>query len=174
MSLDNVERCIKLLREHDLNELVVKTEGFEFRARRGFPPAAVIAGGVSGGGHVAAPASPGLMGVSASGAAGAAATSGAPNFKPSGASAEKTIPAGCVAIRSPIVGTFYRKPTPDKDVFIEVGDEVTKDTVIGLVEALKVYNEIKADVEGTVVDILVENVTPVEFDTPLVIIRPHG
>ncbi|MGH7143897.1 MAG: acetyl-CoA carboxylase biotin carboxyl carrier protein [Planctomycetota bacterium] len=168
MSLEDVERCIKLLREHDLNELVVKTEGFEFRARRGFPPAAVIAGAA------AAPAAsvhtPGLTGVSAAGVA----VQSQPNFKPAGSAAEKTIPPGCTAVRSPIVGTYYRRPSPDKEYFIEVGDEVSADTVIGLVEALKVYNEIKADVSGTVVDILVDDVTPVEFDTPLVVIRTHG
>lgn len=173
MSLEHVERCIKLLREHDLNELVVKTEGFEFRARRGFPPATVIAGGGVAAG-VPAQHTPGLTGVSASGAAGGASSSGpGPAFKPTGGG-EKAIPAGCVAVRSPIVGTFYRRPSPDKEMFIEVGDEVSEDTVIGLVEALKVYNEIKSDVAGTVVDILVDNATPVEFDTPLVVIRPHG
>lgn len=166
MSLDDVERCIKLLREHDLNELYVKTESLEFRARRGFPPAAVMTT-MAGGGHAVHPA-PAVANMIP------ATDSIAPSFLPPGSKVEKSIPAGCVAIRSPIVGTFYCRPSPDKEVFIEVGEEVSTDTVIGLVEALKVYNEIKADVAGTVVEVLVEDRTPVEFDTPLVIVRPHN
>jgi len=75
-------------------------------------------------------------------------------------------------VRSPMVGTFYRSPAPDADPYVEVGDEVGPDTVLCIIEAMKVMNELKAEVEGTVVAILVENGEPVEYGQPLFHIAP--
>jgi acetyl-CoA carboxylase biotin carboxyl carrier protein len=77
-----------------------------------------------------------------------------------------------IEITSPIIGTFYRKPSPDKQVFVEVGDNVTPDTVVCMVEAMKLFNEIEAEVTGKIVKILLEDGTPVEFGQPLFLVDP--
>jgi acetyl-CoA carboxylase biotin carboxyl carrier protein len=77
-----------------------------------------------------------------------------------------------IEIKSPIIGTFYRKPSPDKDVFVEVGDNVTPNTVVCMVEAMKLFNEIEAEVTGKIVKILIEDGTPVEFGQPLFLVDP--
>ena len=74
-------------------------------------------------------------------------------------------------IRSPIVGTFYRAPGPDADPYVQVGDIVTKGSVLCIVEAMKLMNEIESDAEGRIVKILVENATPVEYNQPLFLIE---
>ena len=75
-------------------------------------------------------------------------------------------------IKSPIIGTFYRKPSPDKDVFVNVGDTVSEGDVLCVIEAMKLFNEIESDVSGKIVKILVEDASPVEFDQPLFLIEP--
>jgi acetyl-CoA carboxylase biotin carboxyl carrier protein len=77
-----------------------------------------------------------------------------------------------VEITSPIIGTFYRKPSPDKPVFVEVGDTVNEDTVVCIVEAMKLFNEIESEVSGKIVKVLVEDGTPVEFGQPLFLVDP--
>lgn len=74
-------------------------------------------------------------------------------------------------IKSPIVGTFYRAPAPDADPYVQVGDKVAPGSVLCIVEAMKLMNEIECDVSGTVVKILVENATPVEYNQPLFLIK---
>ena len=75
-------------------------------------------------------------------------------------------------IKSPIIGTFYRKPSPDKDVFVNVGDTVGEGDVLCVIEAMKLFNEIESDISGKIVKILVEDASPVEFDQPLFLIEP--
>ena len=75
-------------------------------------------------------------------------------------------------IKSPIIGTFYRKPSPEKPNFVEVGDHVNEGDTLCVIEAMKLFNEIEAEVSGTIVKILVEDSTPVEFEQPLFIIDP--
>tara|TARA_R110001583_G_scaffold83631_5_gene220720 strand:+ start:6781 stop:7254 length:474 start_codon:yes stop_codon:yes gene_type:complete len=77
-----------------------------------------------------------------------------------------------IEITSPIIGTFYRKPSPDKSVFVEVGDTVSSDTIVCMVEAMKLFNEIESEVSGKIVKILVEDGTPVEFGQPLFLVDP--
>lgn len=76
-------------------------------------------------------------------------------------------PPGTKVISSPMVGTFYRRPSPESDPYVEVGDAVDDETVVCIVEAMKVNNEIKAEMSGEIVEILVEDGQPVEFDQPL-------
>ena len=75
-------------------------------------------------------------------------------------------------IKSPIIGTFYRKPSPDKPNFVEVGDRVNEGDTLCVIEAMKLFNEIEAEMSGTIVKILVEDSTPVESDQPLLVIDP--
>ncbi len=83
------------------------------------------------------------------------------------------IPANVKKITSPIVGTFYRAPAPDAPPFVEVGDRVKEDTTLCIIEAMKIMNEIKAEMRGKVVKILVENGMPVEYNQPLFLIEPE-
>tara|TARA_A100001234_G_scaffold61840_1_gene53438 strand:- start:86 stop:568 length:483 start_codon:yes stop_codon:yes gene_type:complete len=77
-----------------------------------------------------------------------------------------------VIVKSPIIGTFYRKPSPDKPSFVEVGQSVSKGDVLCVIEAMKLFNEIESDFSGKIVKILVDDQSPVEFDQPLFIIDP--
>lgn len=77
-----------------------------------------------------------------------------------------------IEITSPIIGTFYRKPSPDKPNFVEVGDVVSPDSIVAIVEAMKLFNEIESEVSGKIVKILVENGSPVEFGQPLFLVEP--
>ena len=77
-----------------------------------------------------------------------------------------------VTIKSPMVGTFYRSPSPDKDAFVKIGDKVSKGTVLCIIEAMKLFNEIESEVSGTIVKFLAEDAAPVEYDQPLFLIQP--
>ena len=77
-----------------------------------------------------------------------------------------------ITIKSPMIGTFYRKPSPDKDVFIEVGDTIKEGDVLCVVEAMKLFNEIESEMGGKIVKILVDDSSPVEFDQPLFLVEP--
>ena len=77
-----------------------------------------------------------------------------------------------ITIKSPIIGTFYRKPSPDKPVFTEVGSSVSKGDVLCVIEAMKLFNEIESEVSGKIVKILVDDMSPVEFDQPLFLVDP--
>ena len=98
-----------------------------------------------------------------------AASEGAAPAKPStGASKDENL----LVIRSPMIGTFYRRPSPDKPIFVEVGDEVAVGKVVCIIEAMKLFNEIESELSGRVVKVLVEDSTPVEYDQPLFLVEP--
>lgn len=77
-----------------------------------------------------------------------------------------------VTIKSPIIGTLYRKPSPDKPVFVEVGDEIKVGDTVCIIEAMKLFNEIESEISGKIVKVLVDDSTPVEFDQPLFLVDP--
>jgi len=77
-----------------------------------------------------------------------------------------------ITIKSPIIGTFYRKPSPDKPLFVEVGDIVNSGDVLCVIEAMKLFNEIESEVSGKIVKILVDDSSPVEYDQPLFLLDP--
>lgn len=75
-------------------------------------------------------------------------------------------------IKSPMIGTFYRTPSPDKPVFVNVGDEIKAGQVLCIIEAMKLFNEIESEVSGRIVKVLIDNATPVEYDQPLFLVEP--
>ena len=77
-----------------------------------------------------------------------------------------------ITIKSPMIGTLYRKPAPDKPMFVEVGSTINKGDVVCVVEAMKLFNEIESEVSGKIVKILVDDMSPVEFDQPLFLVDP--
>ena len=101
---------------------------------------------------------------------------------PAPAAAEPAVPAAekapasddskYITIKSPIIGTFYRKPSPDKPLFVEVGQTIAEGDVLCIIEAMKLFNEIESEVSGKIVKILVDDASPVEFDQPLFLVDP--
>jgi acetyl-CoA carboxylase biotin carboxyl carrier protein len=80
--------------------------------------------------------------------------------------------ANTITIKSPMIGTFYRRPSPDKPYFVEVGDDVSVGKVVCIIEAMKLFNEIESEVTGKIVKILVDDASPVEYDQPLYLVEP--
>ncbi len=87
-------------------------------------------------------------------------------------SAPKEDDSKYITIKSPIIGTFYRKPSPDKPPFVEVGDNISQGDVLCVIEAMKLFNDIESEVSGKIVKVLVEDSSPVEFDQPLFLVEP--
>ena len=77
-----------------------------------------------------------------------------------------------LTIKSPMIGTFYRRSSPDKPIFVEVGDEVSVGKVVCIIEAMKLFNEIESEISGKIVKVLVEDASPVEYDQPLFLVEP--
>ncbi|MCZ8145570.1 acetyl-CoA carboxylase biotin carboxyl carrier protein [Flavobacterium sp.] len=112
-----------------------------------------------------APVAPVISQVAAPAPAAAPATPAAP-------AAPAADDAKYITIKSPMIGTFYRKPAPDKSPFVEVGSTIGKGDVLCVVEAMKLFNEIESEVSGKIVKILVDDMSPVEFDQPLFLVDP--
>ena len=161
MDLKKVVKLLELMESHGLDEVEIAEGKTRIRLRKGGaqPMAApVIAAPV----QVAVPNN-GTPGV----AAGAAALEAAGD--------QVTAPdESTVEITSPMVGTLFRAPSPDAEAFVNEGDTVTPDTVVCIIEAMKVMNEIKAEVEGEVVRILVEDGESVEYGQPIMVVRPRS
>ncbi|RMH22573.1 MAG: acetyl-CoA carboxylase biotin carboxyl carrier protein, partial [Acidobacteria bacterium] len=104
-------------------------------------------------------------------AAVAAAAAAPPAAAAESAPPPEELPPGLHRLTSPIVGTFYRAPSPDADPFVDVGDRVRKGQVLCIVEAMKLMNEIESDVDGEIVEILPENGQPIEYGEPLFLIK---
>jgi acetyl-CoA carboxylase biotin carboxyl carrier protein len=153
MDIAELKRLVKLMNENDLVELEIQEQGATIRLKKSPGPAYVAA--LPPGGAVFAPLPNS-----------AAAGSPAPPSTPAPA-APAAPPANTTEIKSPIVGTFYRSASPEAPAYVEVGDRVKPDSVVCIVEAMKVMNEIKAEVAGEIVEILAENGQAVEFDQPL-------
>ncbi|OGW60257.1 MAG: acetyl-CoA carboxylase, biotin carboxyl carrier protein [Nitrospirae bacterium RBG_16_64_22] len=152
MNLKEIREIIDLISRTDVSEIEIEKAGMRVRVRRGALPAA-------------APSAHGteaLMPPPAAGAIPAAPSAGA----------EETKRDDGVLIRAPIVGTFYRSPAPEAKPYVEVGDAVKKGQIIGLIEAMKLMNEIESEADGRVAEILAENAKPVEYGTPLFRIEP--
>ena len=155
VDLNEIKRLAELMEAKDLVEVEVEQEGKRVHVVRGGPRAAAMHPSAYPAAH-AAPAAPAPSAGAAAAAASAAAASRG------------------VEIPSPMVGTFYRSPGPDAAPFCEVGDRISKNTVVCIVEAMKVMNEIKAEVDGEILEVLVQNGEPVEFGQPLFLVRPAG
>ena len=90
----------------------------------------------------------------------------------SNSDSDKTDDSKYITIKSPIIGTFYRRPSPDKPIFVEVGQNIAEGDILCIIEAMKLFNEIESEVSGKIVKILVDDASPVEFDQPLFLVDP--
>jgi acetyl-CoA carboxylase biotin carboxyl carrier protein len=148
LDLKQIKQIIDLMKRSELTEFAVEEEGFKLKIRRGHNGAPVVA---SNGGSVApVPESPAIS--SSAPAAPAAFSAGGEKDEP-----------GFSYIKAPMVGTFYRAPSPESPPFVEIDAKVSESSVICIIEAMKIMNEIQAEAKGTVVEILVENGQPVEY-----------
>jgi acetyl-CoA carboxylase biotin carboxyl carrier protein len=163
MDLKLIQRLIKLMKDGEVFELELEDDqaGTRLRLKRGRPEAP-------------AAASPGVVHVmhGAPLAAQAAAPASAPADAPAPAAAATPPAQKGVTIHSPMVGTFYRSPSPEADPFVRVGSRVELNRTLCIIEAMKVMNEIKAEISGEVLEILVESGEPVEFGQPLFLVKP--
>lgn len=152
MDFADVKELVELMKRSDLSELEIEKEGMRVRILRGH------SGQVTSSTHFIPP--PSLPGPAAPSSAPAQLESSAP-------AAEEG-----VFIKSPMVGTFYRSPSPDSPSYVEPNSKVTEKTVVCIIEAMKVMNEIQAEMKGTILEVLVENGQAVEFGQPLYKIKP--
>lgn len=157
MDLKDIKAIIDLMKRNDLAEFQMEKEGFKIRIKRGgegYVPSVVRT--VESAPVVALPAvAPAL-----------------PTGAPAAISAAVSAPANVKEIASPMVGTFYRSPSPDAASFVEVGQQVDEETVVCIIEAMKVMNEIKAEVKGVIAEVCAENAKPVEFGQVLFRVKP--
>ena len=155
MDLKDIKAIIDLMKKNSVSEFEMEKQDFKIRLKRG-----------SNGGGGAAYDDPPVLQYAPQPAAVLANPAAAPVAQVQAAA------TGEVEIKSPMIGTFYRAPSPESAPYIEVGTEVSPETVVCIIEAMKVMNEIKAEAKGVITQVLVENAKPVEFGQPLFKIRP--
>ena len=157
VDLKDIKAIIDLMRKNSLSEFELERQDFKIKLKRG------VTGQVVPVEESLPPVYPTPLPP--------AGTPGLP-VAPVPAAAPSPSAPPVLEIKSPMIGTFYRAPSPDANDYVEISTEVTPETVVCLIEAMKVMNEIKAEVKGVVTHILVENAKPVEFGQPLFRIRP--
>ena len=158
MDIKDIQNLIKFVSKAEVSEVKYKTKDFEITIKT---PLA--------GSEVSYMPQPAVYQTAPQQVAAAAAPS-TPTAAPAEAAASDD--SKYVTIKSPMIGTFYRKPSPDKDVFVNVGDEVSSGKVVCVIEAMKLFNQIESEVSGKIVKVLVDDATPVEYDQPLFLVDP--
>ena len=158
MDFKQIQELIKIINKSNIGELSIEENDFKITIKQKEEPAQT---------YVTAAAAPAP--VYATAPVAAAAPAGAPV-----AAAAPAAPKAdnLVTIKSPMIGTFYRRSSPDKPAFVEAGDEITPGKVVCIIEAMKLFNEIEAEISGKVVKVLVDDASPVEFDQPLFLVEP--
>lgn len=154
MDLKDIKAVIDLMKKNSVSEFEMEREGFKIRLKRSGG-----GGAYEEGAQVAYIPQPLALPSSAAGLAAAPAPAPVP------------VSSG-MEIKSPMIGTFYRSPSPEAASYVDVGSEVGPDTVVCIIEAMKVMNEIKAEVKGVITEILIDNAKPVEFGQPMFRVRP--
>ncbi len=156
MDLKDIKAIIDLMKKNSISEFELERQDFKIKLKRG-PNGTIQPDDLPMAGY--APMMPAMI--------------AAPIAAPSGAApAPAAAPSNDQDIKSPMIGTFYRAPSPESGNYVEIGAEVNADTVVCLIEAMKVMNEIKAETKGVITQILVDNAKPVEFGQPMFKIRP--
>lgn len=161
LDFNEIRELLAVLSQSDISELSIKSEEFELTVRKDRPTAGAAVVSVDAPPPtplpVAAPPTP--------------AAAPAPQATPQPA-APPSADSNLLEITSPMVGTFYRAPSPDDDPFVNVGDRIKTGQVVCILEAMKLMNELEAEVSGEIVEILVENADPVEYGQVLMRVRP--
>lgn len=157
MKTSEIRDLIDFIAQSGLNEVDIETKEIKLHVKRE-PDQKVMK---------AAPMMAAPMAVAAPAPAAAPITAAAPKSEKPAAATSKTLD-----IKSPMIGTFYRSSNPDSPPFVSVGDKVSKGQVVCIIEAMKLFNEIESEVSGTVVKVMAENSSPVEYDQVLFVVEP--
>ena len=160
MDLKQIQELIKMVNKSNLSEVSIEEKDFKITIKQ---KDEIVQQTVISAGYAPAPVQ--------SAPAPAALPAAAP-ATPAAPAAPKNDDSKYITIKSPMIGTFYRKSSPDKPPFVEVGDEVAPGKVVCIVEAMKLFNEIESEVKGKVVKVLVDDHSPVEYDQPLFLVDP--
>jgi acetyl-CoA carboxylase biotin carboxyl carrier protein len=158
VNIDELRELVQLIRDHEFTEFELEREGFRVRFRRGADPSDT---------PLQLPAAPSKPHTTTTVSESGAATSSVPSHPGAKAQTEASEDQDLHIIPSPIVGTFYRAPSPNVDSFVKIGSIVEPDSVVCIIEAMKLMNEIQAETSGEVAKIYVENGQPVEYGQPL-------
>ena len=162
MDFKQIQELIKMINKSNIGEVSIEEKGFKLTIKQKEEPVQQV---------IAAPmqaqAMAPIVTAPAQAAQPAAATSADKPSKAAEAPASNT-----VIIKSPMIGTFYRSPSPDKPSFVNVGDEIEPGKVVCIIEAMKLFNEIESEVKGRIVKVLAEDASPVEYDQPLFLVEP--
>lgn len=177
MQVDDIRRLVKLVEESDIDELEVRRfwTVVRIQKRNGKEPGEktlVVTAPAVPAPVIAAPAAAVPAPAPAPAPAPEREAAPAPSGAPAPSSGAAAPAAGLLQIRSPMVGTFYRSPSPEAPAYVQVGTRVTGKQVVCIVEAMKLMNEIEADVSGVIAEIAVENGQPVEYNQTLFLVRP--
>ena len=157
MDIKDIQNLIKFVSKAEVSEVKYKTKDFEITIKTPL-----------GGNDVSYMQQPAVYHTAPQPAASAPVSSAPAATTPADVAADDD--SKFVTIKSPMIGTFYRKPSPDKDVFVNVGDEVSNGKVVCVIEAMKLFNQIESEISGKIVKILVDDATPVEYDQPLFLV----
>lgn len=162
MNLKDIESLIKFVQSSGVSEVSLEQKDFKITIKT-----------THGAVMLAAPAAPAHQIVHAPSQA-SAPPAAAPTTvaAPPAEKAKSAEESKYITIKSPMIGTFYRTPSPDKPVFVNVGDEIKPGKVLCIIEAMKLFNEIESEIGGRIVKVLVDNATPVEYDQPLFLVDP--
>ncbi len=158
MDIKQIQELIKFVHKSGVNEVSIEEKDFKITIKTNQAPTLVNAT-IPAAAPVAAPA-PQVS---------APAPAAAPAATPAAPAADDS---KLITIKSPMIGTFYRSSSPDKPVFVNVGDEIKPGQVLCIVEAMKLFNEIEAEVSGRIVKVLIDNASPIEYDQPLFLVEP--
>jgi acetyl-CoA carboxylase biotin carboxyl carrier protein len=158
MDFKQIQELIKIINKSNIGEICVEEKDFKILIKQKEDHVHTV---------VATPVMSAPAPVQAAPAA--AADSGS---APAPATAPAPKADNFITIKSPMIGTFYRRSSPDKPAFAEVGDEVSPGKVVCIIEAMKLFNEIESEVSGKIVKVLVEDASPVEYDQPLFLVEP--
>lgn len=160
MDLKQIHELIKIINKSNIGEISIEDKDGKVTIKQKEEPAITVA----------APSHQVFTTASAPAPAPAAPVAAAPAAPAPAAAPAKA--DNLITIKSPMIGTFYRRPSPDKPIFAEVGTEVSPGKVVCIIEAMKLFNEIESEVSGTIVKILVDDASPVEYDQPLFLVEP--
>ena len=164
MTTKEIKDLIKLVSESEIKEFKLSKENFEIKIRTTKDQGAPT--------YVAAPALAAAPAVAPAAAAPAVAPAVTADISTAQDASDDI--GNLVEVKSPMVGTFYRSPSPDKDSYVLIGDSVKEGDVVCIIEAMKLFNEIESEVSGKIVKVLVDDASPVEYDQPLFLVDPKG
>ncbi|MBS1509827.1 MAG: acetyl-CoA carboxylase biotin carboxyl carrier protein [Bacteroidetes bacterium] len=160
MDIKQIQELVKLINKTNIGEITIEEAGVKITVKQKKDPVQHIVANAAVPAYTAPAAAPAP-------APAAAPTAPAAPAKPAAPKADNL-----VTIKSPMIGTFYRQSAPGKPVLAQVGDEVAPGKVVCIIEAMKLFNEIESEVKGTIVKVLVEDASPVEYDQPLFLVEP--